>query len=94
MSQPALEISGLRKGWVRDGRRNEVLDVDHLVVRDGEFAAIVGPSGCGKSTLLHIVGGFLPADAGRIEVDGVPIPVVTAGQTARVPSAWLDRTAA
>jgi len=30
----------------------------------------VGPSGCGKSTLLHVLGGFIPGDAGEIRVHG------------------------
>jgi NitT/TauT family transport system ATP-binding protein len=42
-------------------------------VRDGEFVAIVGPSGCGKSTFLHMLGGFEPATAGSMRLDGAPI---------------------
>jgi NitT/TauT family transport system ATP-binding protein len=42
-------------------------------VRDGEFVAIVGPSGCGKSTFLHMLGGFEPATAGSMRLDGTPI---------------------
>jgi len=41
-----------------------------LEVRPREFLALLGPSGCGKSTLLYLVGGFLPTEAGRIQVDG------------------------
>jgi len=43
------------------------VDID---VAEGEFVSIVGPSGCGKSTLLYILGGFIPADGGLIEVGG------------------------
>jgi NitT/TauT family transport system ATP-binding protein len=67
---PALEVIGLRKAYVRDGRALEVLDLGHLSVADGEFVTVVGPSGCGKSTLLHILGGFIPAEAGAIRVHG------------------------
>ena len=42
-------------------------------VRGGEFVSIVGPSGCGTSTLLGLVGGLVPATAGRITVDGEPV---------------------
>jgi NitT/TauT family transport system ATP-binding protein len=44
--------------------------VERFAAREGEFITIIGPSGCGKSTFLHIMGGFIPADAGTIRVYG------------------------
>jgi NitT/TauT family transport system ATP-binding protein len=41
-----------------------------LVVRPGEFVAIVGPSGCGKTTFLNAVDGLLPISAGSLSLDG------------------------
>src|SRR5215467_9208714 len=70
MNTPALEVVGLRKTYVRDGRATDVLDLARLSVADGEFVTVVGPSGCGKSTLLHVLGGFIPGDAGQIRVHG------------------------
>jgi NitT/TauT family transport system ATP-binding protein len=70
VAPPALEIIGLRKSYARDGRTLPVLDLGHLSVADGEIVTVVGPSGCGKSTLLHILGGFIPAEAGAIRVHG------------------------
>ncbi len=70
MGPLALEAVGVKKGYVRDGRRMDVLDIQRLAVREGEFVTVVGPSGCGKSTFLHIVGGFIKAEAGRIRVYG------------------------
>jgi NitT/TauT family transport system ATP-binding protein len=70
VASPALEVIGLRKSYARDGRTLEVLDLGRLSVADGEFVTVVGPSGCGKSTLLHILGGFIPAEAGAIRVHG------------------------
>src|SRR5688572_992304 len=37
----------------------------------GQLSAIVGPNGAGKSTLLKAALGLVPADAGRVLVDGV-----------------------
>ena len=66
----ALQASGIKKTFAKDGRPLDILDVDTFAAREGEFISIIGPSGCGKSTFLHIMGGFIPADAGRIEVYG------------------------
>ncbi len=41
-----------------------------LVIKKGEFVAIMGPSGCGKSTLLHLIGGLLQATSGPIYLEG------------------------
>jgi NitT/TauT family transport system ATP-binding protein len=70
MGHEALEASGVRKSYTKDGRTLQVLDVERFAVREGEFVTIIGPSGCGKSTLLHIMGGFIPAEAGAISVYG------------------------
>jgi NitT/TauT family transport system ATP-binding protein len=66
----ALEAAGVRKSYTKDGRTLAVLELERFAARDGEFITIIGPSGCGKSTLLHIIGGFIPADAGSIRVHG------------------------
>jgi len=52
------------------GRPVLALDRVSLDVGDREFVALLGPSGCGKSTLLYLIGGFLPLQAGQIQVGG------------------------
>jgi len=44
-----------------------------ISVPEGQFLSVLGPSGCGKSTLLYIVGGFVPASSGSVEVAGRPV---------------------
>jgi ATP-binding cassette subfamily B protein len=44
-----------------------------LDVAAGETVALVGPSGAGKSTVLQLLLRFYDAQAGRVEVDGVPV---------------------
>src|SRR6202163_2171495 len=66
-SEPfALDIRGLVKRFDRPA-----VDGLDLRVRSGEFYALVGPNGAGKTTTLRMVAGFLPPDAGSIEIAGI-----------------------
>jgi thiamine transport system ATP-binding protein len=60
---------------VRFGER-VVLDSVCLHVAAGEMVALLGPSGSGKSTLLRVIAGIVPADSGRMVLDGVDITSV------------------
>ena len=67
---PLIRIAGVSKHYRSRGSRVTALAQVDLDIARGEFVSIVGPSGCGKSTLLYILGGFLPADEGAIEIRG------------------------
>jgi len=45
------------------------LDKVNLLVRDGEFIAVMGPSGSGKSTLANIIGGLDTPTSGNVLID-------------------------
>src|SRR3954451_9603650 len=70
MSSVALEVVGLQKTYHKNGQALAILDIERFTAAEGEFITIIGPSGCGKSTFLHMMGGFIPADAGAIRVYG------------------------
>ena len=45
-----------------------------LSVGPGERVGVLAPSGYGKTTLMKILAGYLHPDAGRVLVDGKPLP--------------------
>jgi iron complex transport system ATP-binding protein len=54
-------------------RDQPVLDHVSFVLNPGEVVGLVGPNGSGKSTLLRLLLGILPAQRGRILLDGKPL---------------------
>ena len=53
--------------------RQDTLHDFSLNVAAGETVALVGPSGAGKSTVLQLLLRFYDVQAGRVEIDGVPV---------------------
>jgi len=68
----ALGLSEIVHSFDQGDSRIMVLQGASLTVFRGEIIALVGPSGAGKSTLLQIAGLLESADAGEVEVGGVP----------------------
>ncbi len=66
-----LELRGVRKSYgVGTPVETEVLHGIDLVLRPGEFAALIGPSGGGKSTLLNLIGLLDHPSAGSLRILG------------------------
>ena len=61
-----LKMEKINKSF---GANNVLTDVD-FELAPGEICALIGENGAGKSTLMNILGGVLPADSGKIFVDG------------------------
>jgi putative ABC transport system ATP-binding protein len=71
--RPLVEIDHVSKSYVRGEQVVEVLTDINLVIRQGDFVALMGPSGSGKTTLLNLVAGIDKPDAGRLAVAGEDI---------------------
>lgn len=61
-----LSAHNLAKSY--KGRR--VIEDVSLDVEAGEIVGLLGPNGAGKTTCFYMIVGLVPADAGRIEIDG------------------------
>ena len=66
-----LRLDGVRKTYgVGTAVSTEVLHGVDLVLRRGEFSALIGPSGSGKSTLLNLIGLLDQPTGGRVFIGG------------------------
>src|SRR5262245_46726782 len=66
----AVEVAGVTKTFTGGATPVHALNGIDLVIRRGEFVAVMGPSGSGKSTLLHLIGGLDTPTTGTVSVGG------------------------
>lgn len=74
------------------GRRKVVKDVS-LYVRRGEAVGLLGPNGAGKTTVFYMITGLVPADHGRIHLDGFDITGLPMYRRARLGIGYLPQEA-
>jgi len=74
VTERAIELIKVSQRFVTPERRSRLAlrDVD-LVVRRGEFVALVGPTGCGKSTTLGLIAGLSRPSAGEVFALGAKV---------------------
>ena len=64
-----LQVSGLMKSY----KRRPVLRGIDLTLNRGEVVALLGPNGSGKTTCFYCIAGLVPADGGRVAIDGTDV---------------------
>jgi lipooligosaccharide transport system ATP-binding protein len=67
---PLLKVDRLVKRY----NGTAVVDDLSLEIRRGECLGVIGPNGAGKTTTIRMCLGLVGADAGAIEIFGLPIP--------------------
>jgi putative ABC transport system ATP-binding protein len=67
---PVIELAGVARTYPGPPPVRALRPVD-LIVRPGDYLAVVGPSGSGKSTLLNLLGLLDRPTAGRYLLDGI-----------------------
>ena len=73
-------------------KRSVVRDVS-LSVNAGEIVGLLGPNGAGKTTSFYMMVGLVPADGGRIELDGADITPQPMHARARMGIGYLPQEA-
>ncbi len=75
-----IKISNLHKVYDESKIPVKAVNGIDLIIKQGEFTAIVGPSGSGKTTFLNMIGGLDTPSKGEINIDGVDISTLTPHQ--------------
>lgn len=81
-TDPLLELAELWKTYDTDEVAVDALRGVDLIVRRGEFVAVMGPSGSGKSTLMHILGCLDTPTRGSYRLDGDEVGTASPGRLA------------
>jgi lipopolysaccharide export system ATP-binding protein len=74
------------------GQRPVVRGVS-MQVRRGEAVGLLGPNGAGKTTLFYMITGLIPADGGRIFLDGHDVTGYPMFRRARLGIGYLPQEA-
>jgi len=82
-----LVAEGLRKSY----RQREVVREFGLTLDAGEVVGLLGPNGAGKTTCFYMIVGLVPADAGRIVLDGRDITGEPMHRRARLGVGYLPQ---
>ena len=84
-----LSARGLRKRY----KSRKVVHDFGLDLSPGEVVGLLGPNGAGKTTCFYMIVGLVPADAGRIELDGKDITALPMHERARRGIGYLPQEA-
>src|SRR3990170_6225121 len=82
-----LRAENLRKRYkARTGGQGASLEV-----ASGEVVGLLGPNGAGKTTCFYMIVGLVPADAGRIRLDGRDLTQLPIHRRARLGISYLPQ---
>lgn len=81
-----IRITNLKKSF----DQSPVLEIDELILKEGESVGIVGNNGAGKTTLFSLILDLLKPDDGNVEIDGMQVGIGTDWKESV--HAYLDET--
>jgi lipopolysaccharide export system ATP-binding protein len=84
-----LSAIGLEKSY----RKRKVVSSLSLSIESGEVVGLLGPNGAGKTTAFYMIVGLVPADGGRIELNGEDITQLPMHARARRGLGYLPQEA-
>ncbi len=84
-----LRASNLAKAY----RGREVIQDVSLEIESGQVVGLLGPNGAGKTTCFYMIIGIIPADRGKITINGDDITRLTMHERARKGVGYLPQEA-
>lgn len=78
-----INLSNVTKSYRKGAQKVTPLSNLNLLVKDGEFVALMGPSGSGKTTLLNLIAGIDQATHGEVLINGQDITRMSRSKLAR-----------
>ena len=88
-SEGWLTCHGVQKTY----KKRMVVKGVSVAVRRGEAVGLLGPNGAGKTTTFYMITGLVPADAGRITIDGRDVTRLPMYRRARMGIGYLPQEA-
>jgi lipopolysaccharide export system ATP-binding protein len=84
-----LTVHAVRKTY----KKRQVVKGVSLAVGRGESVGLLGPNGAGKTTVFYMITGLVPADSGRITIDGRDVTRLPMYQRSRLGIGYLPQEA-
>jgi predicted ABC-type transport system involved in lysophospholipase L1 biosynthesis ATPase subunit len=79
-----IELKDITKTYLTGKLEFTALKSINLVIKEGEFLAIMGPSGSGKSTCMNIMGCLDRPTSGSYRLDGKEVAALSDTELARI----------
>lgn len=84
MENIVIELKDIGKVYKTGNIEFEALKGINLIVKEGEFLAIMGPSGSGKSTCMNIIGCLDKATTGSYKLEGREVSTLSSNELAKI----------
>jgi putative ABC transport system ATP-binding protein len=84
LGEALIEFAGVEKIYPMGGEEVRALNGIDLLIRRGEYVAIMGPSGSGKSTMMNVIGCLDTPSGGSYKFKGIEIKDLGDDDLARI----------
>ncbi len=93
-NEPVASVGRLTvSSVVKSFKKRPVVRGVSLSLERGQAVGLLGPNGAGKTTVFYMITGLIPADEGRIEIDGNDVTRLPMYRRARLGIGYLPQEA-